>query len=268
MGAKIFIFVSVPIVFGNALKLDLELGQANVWPFLLMWMVLLSDDGKYKTLPKNFGKLVLNAFFLALAIQFKLYCILFVPILFLKRRFSLLFATLGATGFTLFLVPGLTHSFEFVMGENQAWINSLFQSSKELLASPYNVGMMGVLAKWGFHAFAIYLVSALGLCVLAIPLYKSSKNSAQSFTWVCFAIVLFNPLVWSYWVWFLIPALLAVICDFKRLSHGERWLLLVPFLFFNMQHARVAWNGGILMGVLVLLFLFYRVELRRSILLR
>ncbi len=243
-------FVSI-LFFGNAMRLELELGQANWLPMLAVMYVVYSNS------KLNWTKGLAFAF----ALQMKLYCVFFLPLLVFSKKYKVL----GWTGaFSLvftFLIPGLYHGVDFTIQETLRWFLTLSESSQGLLSIAQNVGIMGVLSRLGFSAGLALFVMGVFSVAWMYALYRMVRGASpdaygcdRGYGFSLIAIVILNPLVWPYWTWFLTPVLLGVIesqCKVSRLG-----ILLIPFIFFNMVHSQWAWSFGIPIGSLVLLYLF------------
>jgi hypothetical protein len=99
-----------------------------------------------------------------------------------------------------------------------------------------------------------------------------AKHQGQSADWFrnrsFAAIALLNPLVWSYWILFLVPLAGEILQDTKldwkkldaRRNRGGPVLIftalgflaaLYVLLAFASQHAKWAWNGGILLAMIL-----------------
>lgn len=231
------------LIFANALKLDLELGQINALPLLLLLYF-------FKVLRR---RPILAPLALALALQIKLYVAVVFLLLLFKWAWrpmvlSILFSLALALG-----VPALVHGSAFALSEFHAWVTTLTQSSKALLDSSQNVSIVGVLGTTAFYI--LFPLACWGL-------FKVRKLSLRRQGPLYMAMVfLFNPLVWSYWVLTLVPL-------FGVLIRAPKTKTLLALFFyawiaFNSQHAHWAWRGGILVGALWATLIGYKMIQRK-----
>lgn len=242
----------VLLFFGNALRLDIELGQINA--LVIYLLALLSGSLERESSWREDLKF---AFLFSIAVQLKLFCLVLVPLLLLQKEWRKL--GLGVFFIPLLSIGGVavTHGFGFAFSENRAWIASLTESTDELLLSSQNVALLGTAVKvFGlFVGKSVWMISGLAF------LFYLFKNRGRPIAWfrnrLLYSIAVFNPLVWSYWILFAIPLFTEKLKDFSFPTDlKSRALLGIGALFvfaaFNGQHATWAWNGGIF-GALVLL---------------
>jgi hypothetical protein len=253
------------LFFGNALRLDLELGQINalvLYLFVLLFGALSRPSKWSEDLP--FG------FVFSFAVQLKLFAVILIPVLILKREWRKL--GLGIIFLPLLSIGGVAveHGWAFAWAENQAWLRSLTDSTDGLLLSDQNIAALGTFSK----IFGLTLGKVLWLLAgggFAAYLWKNRTKSIDWFRdWLLFAISVFNPLVWSYWILYAMPLLATRFPDFegavRRRSRNIRFYgplaALFVFVAFNGQHARWAWNGGIFTGLALLGYGASRVRAR------
>jgi len=242
----------VLLFFGNALRLDLELGQINALVIYLLALLCASLERE-----SSWREDLTFAFLFSIAVQLKLFCLILVPLLLLQKEWRKL--GLGFLFIPLLSIGGvaLTHGFGFAFTENQAWIASLAESTDELLLSTQNVALLGTVVKvFGlFVGKSVWMISGLAF------LFYLFKNRGRPIVWfrnrLLYSIAIFNPLVWSYWILFAIPLFIEKLKDFSLPKDLKSQALIVVgtlfvFAAFNGQHATWAWNGGIF-GALVLL---------------
>lgn len=248
----------IVLFFGNALRLDLALGQMNAVVFALLWTLFGSLEHK-----KSWRVDGVFAVLFSFAVQLKLFSLVLIPVLIFRREWrklglGLLFIPLLSLGGVL-----ISHGLDFALAENARWLSSLFTSTDELLLSHTNAGLLGnAVRKLGLIAGKIIWILA-GIAYV-VHLWR---NRDRSLEWMrnrlLLAIALFNPLVWTYWILFSIPLFMEKArslrdeCFAQKVSRNRAWLVLFATLFilvaFSAQHARWTWHGGVL-GALILVF--------------
>lgn len=249
----ITLFILV-LFFGNALKLDLELGQMNAVVLFLL-TVLFSSLGRMKSWKEDlpFG------FLFSIAVQVKLFSFILIPVLIFRKEWAKLFSGLIFLPVLSLGGVALFHGWDFSLAENSAWLRTLFLSTDGLLVSEQNVGLLGTLAK------TLGLVAAQGIWGLAgisflVYLWKNRTRSVEWFRDILiYSVAIFNPLVWSYWILYALPLAGSKTPDFlgalRRRSPRERFFFVITAFFvfaaFNGQHARWAWSGGILCALIL-----------------
>jgi hypothetical protein len=258
----------------NALRLDLALGQINAFVLYLLALLFASLERKEKRaealaardgpsdLPPagRFLEDLLFGLLFSLAVQLKLFCLVLIPVLLLRKEWRKL--ALSALMLPLLAIGGVAlHSgWDFALAENRAWLATLSGSTDELVASEQNVAVLGAAAKaLGIGAGKIVWI-ALGAGWVGWLVRNRTWRVERVREWALGTVALFNPLVWSYWILYLIPVVSAVIERSKPGLLGKRlrirkWMpaLLFAGVALKSQHARWAWNGGILAGVIVVL---------------
>lgn len=222
------------ITFSIGLRDELKLGQANLWPLLLVLPAWLSRPRPPMTATMTTTMTMTRRFdWTGLAIgaawgfaaQWKLYALVLGPLWLLRRRWTVF---LGAIAFTVLsqgLVLSLAHGSDFAVQENLRWVRSLSASSEELLISQYNVSALGIFGKWGMHAGLSFgpwayglwlaLASAWGAVLVWSERTAEARDSPYlvfwSTSWAWAGIVLLNPLVWPYWLCFCLPLFVAYV---------------------------------------------------------
>lgn len=235
------------LFFGNALRLELELGQINALVLYLLVLLFAALDR-----PSSWKEDLPFAAIFSLAVQIKLFSFVVVPLLFLRREWRKL--ALGFAFIPFLSVGGVAveRGWDFAFAENRAWLASLNESTAELLVSEQNVAALGTFGK----AFGLGVGKALWLVAGTLFAAYLWRNRARPVEWfrdrLLYAVALFNPLVWSYWILYALPLFVA------RPRKPEGLVALVAALFvlaaFNGQHARWAWNGGIFAGLILIGF--------------
>ncbi len=262
LGLRPWAIVLWILFFGNALRLDLALGQANALVFFLL-LLLFSDLERPSRLVRDVGYGVI----FSLAVQLKLFAGIVVLLLIFRRQWRKLF--LGLALLPVLSIGGVAieQGWTFALSENVAWLASLADSTDELLVSSQNVGVLGFFARNASSlGLSLGWAKAAWLLVGAGFLYYLWTERNRPAIWLrnrlLFAISAFNPLVWSYWILFAFPLADEAargIATVLRNSRTRRFQTIAAvawvFLAFNGQHARWAWQGGILVG-LILIFTF------------
>lgn len=255
---RLGVIVLFIVFFGNALRLDLALGQLNALVLYLLLLLFAILD-RERSLERDLG----FGFLFSFAVQLKLFALVILPLLVFRREWRKL-------GFGVLMLPILsiggvafTHGWDFAASENRAWLRSLATSTDELIVASQNVGLLGFLARI-FPAEGLLIAKAVWMAAGAGLLFYLWRYRFRSVTWfrdqLLWVISVFNPLVWSYWILFAFPIALRA---GERVAEGWRSrplftrvgiLLssLLIFAAFNGQHARWAWSGGILLGLILL----------------
>jgi hypothetical protein len=256
------------LVFSIGLRDELKLGQANLWPFLLVlpaWFV----RPKRRAEPHGVDWIgfAVGASW-ALAVQWKLYALVLGPLWLLRRRPMVFAGAIALTALTLGGVLSLAHGPQFALAETQRWLASLTQSSEELLISTYNVSLLGILGKWSGAlrgwAYGIWLLVAAPWGIVQLWAERdASRDPAParvfwSASWAWAGIVLLNPLVWPYWLILCVPLFLCYVRDATVTSvrdAGVRfWIVCAAFGVANWtQNFALVHRGFGLLAVLALM---------------
>ncbi len=249
------------LFFGNALRLDLALGQMNALVlYLLLLMFALLEKERSRVRDLGFGLLF------SFAVQLKLFSLVIIPVLLFRREWRKF--ALGVLMLPILSLGGvaLAHGPQFALSENREWLRSLATSTDELVISAQNAGLLGTLARafpWGELVVAKALWIAMGTAFLVFLWRNRIRGVGWFRNQLLLVIAVFNPLVWSYWILFSFPLAVRASELFPRTWHGSgsagRTALAVGagivFFAFNGQHANWAWNGGILFGLIFVWFL-------------
>jgi hypothetical protein len=266
------------VVFGVGLRDELKLGQANLWPFLLVlpaWFVgphVAARDRDQPARGIDWPGLLIGACW-AFAIQWKLYALILAPLWLLRRRVAI---WTGALAFTLLTLGGalaVAHGPAFAWHENLRWLQSLAASSEELVVSKYNVSTLGILGKWSRHLGVppqpwAYLAWGGLLVAWVVTLFwaeRAAQRNDDRFrrfwaaSWAWAWIVVLNPLVWPYWLFFCLPLFLAYVRDAAREGRALRDVTFIAvcglFAAANwLQNTKWVHEGGSWVAVLSLLF--------------
>lgn len=265
---SVWLWLIALVTFSVGLRDELKLGQANLWPLLLVlpaWVSGARDRSWVK------GLLVGAAW--GFAIQWKLYALVLGPVWLLRRRWDVFTGALLFTLASLGLGQALAHGADFAWAENARWLRSLTASSEELLISQYNVSALGVFGKWGLAAgisfgawaYVLWLMLAIawGLVLLWAERSAQARDSSYlvfwSTSWAWAGIVLLNPLVWPYWLFFCLPLFLAYLLDHYRRAGFRVDALLVAtaslFALANwLQNTAAVHQGLSFVAVSLLMF--------------
>ncbi|GEM_PF-2510269 len=260
--------VLVTILFlGNALRLDLELGQVNAFVLFLLAMLFTILDR-----PRNLREDVPFGVAFSIAVQLKLFAVIFIPLLIVRREWRKLLLSIFFLPFISLGGVALFHGWDFALSENRAWLASLSESTDALLLSEQNVAALGTFGKLLGLAMGKLLWLATGLGFAAF-LWKNRDRPVEWFRdWLLFGIVVFNPLVWSYWILYALPMFASRLPDFegafRRRSPSAHFYggVAATFIFFafNGQHARWAWNGGIFIALVLMAMAVSKVRTNRA----
>ena len=178
---------------------------------------------------------VFAGIFLSIAIQFKLYGLIALPLLAFRRwiiglllHFALATLVLDGLWLTAFHGPAFAYS------ENASWFASLTASTKDLLADGYNVSILGVLTRWsgGILAYTVWLMAALYALATLNQMRDTDPVFAAIFALGC--VPLLNPLAWPYWNLLLFPAVLHFALPFAVGPRRAHPLSADPALGFSL----------------------------------
>ena len=258
-------------VFVVGLRDELKLGQANVWPFLLVLPVFLTGGrpaaaGGVRRGVDWSGVAIGAAW--ALAIQWKLYALVLVPIWLLRRRVAVWVGVVCAMVATLVCVQALVHPWDLAIAENARWLRTLTQSSEQLLISTYNVSLLGILGKLaGTLGLWAYVLWGLFACAWVACLVWAERHArARDLAWLRFwsgafawaGITVLTPLAWPYWLLLCAPLFLVYVvmntADGVRSADPGFWAVCALFVVMNWaQNHAVVHAGGSLLAILVLM---------------
>jgi hypothetical protein len=249
------VLLVVLLFFGNALRLDLELGQINA---VVLYLLVVLFEALER--PSSWREDIPFGAVFSLAVQLKLFAFVLLPLLIFRREWRKLL--LGFLFLPLLSIGGvaLEQGWAFALAENRNWIVSLTQSTDGLLFSAPNVGALGTFGKilGPVGGTIVWLIAG---AAFALYLWKNRRRSVEWFrNRLLYAIGVFNPLVWSYWILYALPLFASRMPDFegafRRRSRRARLLggfaAFFIFVAFNGQHARWAWNGGIFAALIFL----------------
>jgi len=286
------LFLVALTVFSIGLRDELKLGQANLWPLLLVLPAWFAGKASpaIETAQAGSGRLDLRGLAIgaawAFAIQWKLYALVLAPVWLLRFRLSVWLGALAFTVLSLFGALALAHGADFAVQENLRWVRSLTASSEELLISQYNVSALGIFGKWGLRAgvpfgawaYALWAVLALAWgAVLVWAERDAQRRDAPrlrfwSTSWAWAGIVILNPLVWPYWLLFCVPLFLSYVDEAWAHARKSSRLAVLGFLAVSALFALANWQqnmsvvheGLSFVAVVVLLFDAQRRARRRD----
>jgi hypothetical protein len=267
-----WLWLMLLFVFGVGLRDELKLGQANLWPFVLVLPAWFTGPRRRNASQIDWTGLAIGAAW-ACAIQWKLYALVLAPVWLLRGRPQI---WLGALAFTLLSLLGAMaafHGAQFALTEDLRWLRSLTASSEELLVSKYNVSALGTLGRWtaqpgappSVWSYAVWLLLAAAWGLELLWAEREAKRRAAPFlrfwsaSWAWAGIVVLNPLVWPYWLLLCLPLFLAYVAEATRggFRHADPIFYAVSLIFiaanFGQNHP-IAHAGAALGAVLLLLF--------------
>jgi hypothetical protein len=265
------LWLTLLAVFSVGVRDELKLGQANLWPYVLVlpaWFARSRSSGQ-----RGFdaGGFAIGVAW-GLAIQWKLYALVLAPLWLLRRRAQVWIGALSVTLLTLLVVLSLAHGWQFAVDENARWLQSLTSSSEQLLISKYNVSALGIIGKWTAHsgdspaswAYVVWGALALGWGAALVWAEREAAVRAEPYlvfwsaSWAWAAVVVLNPLVWPYWLLFCAPLFLAYVTEATaaglRAAGLRFWLVCALFAGMSWaQNYAVVHRGGSLVAVLALM---------------
>jgi hypothetical protein len=275
-GRAFALWILLVIVFSVGVRDELKLGQANLWPFLLVLPAWFAGARPPTRRDFDWRGLAIGVAW-GLAVQWKLYALVFGPLWLLRRRPQVFVGALLVTAVTLCGIQSLAHGWSFAIAENVRWLQSLTASSEELLVSQYNVSLLGTLGKWSRHfggslgawAYAIWLAVALAWGAALVWAEREAAARAVPFLvfwsagWAWSAILLLNPLVWPYWLTLSVPLFLAYVteatADGVRRAGPSFFIVCGVLALMNwLQNYAIVHAGGSLVAVVALLVDAYR----------
>jgi len=234
--------------FSVALRDELKLGQINIVPIALLYFFLKSWE---QDRPFYQGTLF------SLACQFKLYCLIALPLLIIHRRFKILFIALGVYGVLNLGVFAVWNGWALALSETHDWLSTLATSTVDILTSRYSVSILSTFLKlthlsWLAHGIWV----SCGAIFLLLQWRLRNLPGLHQWAFLLLSILLLSPVSWPCWMIFSFPALFYVFSEPQK-SHGSVWLkgALTAFIFVNTNNL----NSGItyrglpcLMGLIIL----------------
>ncbi|HET8939171.1 MAG TPA: glycosyltransferase family 87 protein [Polyangiales bacterium] len=279
---SLWLWLIALITFSIGLRDELKLGQANLWPLLLVLPAWVSGARPRDARGFDARGFAIGAAW-AFAVQWKLYALVLGPLWLLRRRWAVFAGAITFTVLSLGAALAAVHGGDFALQENISWLRSLTASSEELLISQYNVSALGIFGKWGlsaglgFGAWAyvlwLMLAAAWGLILLWSERDAAMRGKSYlvfwSTSWAWAGIVLLNPLVWPYWLMFCLPLFLAYVHE-QTLTRGLQldaaFIIVVSvFLLANwLQNTELVHAGLSFVAVCGLMFDAQRRARRRD----
>jgi hypothetical protein len=250
----IAISFAATLLFYNALRLDLELGQMNVLCLLLLSAGFLG----MKVYPSSIFRDLFIGLSFAIAVQIKLFCLIFCPFLFFRREWRILFSALIFFGMTTLGILAIQRGFEAAWLENEAWVRSLFSSTKDLIFDVSNVSLVGWSNRRGGDVLERILWIPACFAILLLSFLFRKKDPFQVSAILFLGVIFLTPLVWTYWVIFLAP-LFILHFSFKwrnGFSFSREDALWFPVaLIFQAQHSHLNMNYTLFPGLILFTFL-------------
>jgi hypothetical protein len=270
---SVWIWLTALLTFSVGLRDELKLGQANLWPLLLVLPIWFTGARAHEQKLFTLSGLAIGAAW-GFAVQWKLYALVLGPVWLLRRRWDVFVGAIAFTLASLGLLLAAAHGGDFAWQENVRWLRSLTTSSGELLVSQYNVSALGIFGKWGqavglgFGAWAyvlwLVLAGAWGGMLFWSERDAHARSDAYlvfwSSSWAWAGIVLLNPLVWPYWLCFCLPLFLAYVHETALGADGPKpdaafIAVLALFLLANwLQNTVFVHQGLSFVAVCALLF--------------
>lgn len=277
-GRAIFLAGLTTLFFGNALRLELQLGQINAVVLATLYALFVSYDvspgpGRGIDTRRSFGRLLVQSLLLAFAIQLKLYACVFLPYFFFRKDWNLIVLAFALIGGMSLGIPALYHGWDFALLEFVRWLQTLTNSTGVLLVHETNIGLLGTASRYTSLEIGKWIWAALGFAFTGLLFALRDAPSLRVLAWGLFGIVLLNPLVWTYWVLFLAPLFIPAL---DRRLFGPReelrlrgWFFWGSVIFcgvsFNLQHSHLNWAGGLCAATLLTAWLAWRPLAEREI---
>lgn len=239
------------VLFTNPLRLEWELGQINGVVMLVLYGTFTFLNRKTILFD------LVAALMFAFAIQLKLYALIAVPIFVFRKRIFFLIATTVWIAATTLGFLAWQRGWEASLAENAAWISTLTHSTEGLIQDFSNISVFGWVARIAGGGGSVVVGAGLILAYVYHEWRNRSGDLKDSYTRFLAAIVVFNPLVWTYWVLFLIPRALRnsdELLDRLKTSRVELALFGLTAISFQMQHSK--WNAAYAMFPAICLFLW------------
>ncbi len=250
--------LSLVVVQASPLAEELGLGQINLIPIGLLWVFF----DQYKR-DATWVRLVVVSLALSIAIQFKLFALLAFPFLVFRREWKWVAICLLEILLCSWCVPALVSSPAFASSEFSSWLTHLFSSTQDLMSSRYNASLLGALLKAGLPSVLATGLWALGvLTFFGFQFRWKDRDVLESAAWTLLAIVVLNPLVWSYWSVFALPALLWTLGTVVLAKQPRRYLTFtIAFAFVwvlvtQAHHSYFNRDGAFAVVMIVLAALF------------
>ncbi len=189
------------LVFGWPWQYEFRLGQVNVIPLLCLFLAA-------RRLDERPDALWLPASLLALALHFKLYAIVFFPILLLRRKLGVM-AAAALVYASLCLLVLAVRTPEAAFDEHRLYLEHLQATSASLVHHRYNASVLGIVGKLGGGAWQ-FLAWAAAIAGFAAVIVRNRRAPLAWHAAVSLAAVpLLMPIAWSYWMVLAYPAVSA-----------------------------------------------------------
>ncbi len=235
---------------------ELKLGQLNLIALLLCYSAFRNQD-------ESGSGTVRGGALLALAIQIKLYCLIFVPLLLFRRAWTMTFFAVASVAVMNFGWLAAFNGMDFAVSETSGWLTSLFASSRDLLSDGYNVSVLGVLVRWAGIQSWVYVIWGLMVAIyLHFAFAMRDADPLYGFLFGMACVLPLNPLAWPYWTILAAPAFVYVLLPMalgtrKGISPARAlWLEFVAlfyFVFSLQQNQPLSQRWGILTATFLFL---------------
>ncbi|RYZ86692.1 MAG: DUF2029 domain-containing protein [Proteobacteria bacterium] len=239
-------------LFINPLRLEWELGQINGFVLIVLYGTFIFSNRK-----TVLGD-VIAALGFALAIQLKLYSLIAVPVFLFRKRGLLLILTMVWIVATTLGVLTLQRGWDAAWTENLAWLATLTQSTGQLITDYSNISILGWVARLTHPLVGAVVTFSVILSYVVLEWRLRERPLFQTYPRFLAAIVVLNPLVWTYWVLFLIPLVISGSEQLIRriqTSRGALAGLIGVMISFQMQHSRMNAAYAMFPAVIFLLWL-------------
>lgn len=278
---NIIILLSTLILAIHFLR-ELHLGQVN---YLLLFLYILALYF-YKIEKRNLFSLIL-----ALSIFIKPFTLIFVPYLFIKKKYAELLLISGFS-ILLFLLPFLFYdSIETTLNQYQLWFNELRieLSHKQGLLENANHTIFSIIARYtpirfliinGTIAFVyqILLLFGIGIAFLWFTKINSENNNTEqqryfSIIELSLLVTLIPLLAFTSENAFIFSQILVfiILINYKNLKKHEKGLSIIAFIFIGANFTELIGkslskfvddNSLISFGTLILIYLLYILRIR------
>ena len=224
--------VMVILVMGKFYARELDLGQVNV-PFTIAAIGAL--------LAMRAGREMLAAALLVLTIIIKPYGVFLLPVLLARRQQATIVAT--AIGFCLLLLlPVPLYGLSRTIGLHEGWWQTVAGSTAPNLATPENVSLAAMYARWlGAGELSVTLAAASSFVLLGAVVIVFLRRQSVSFpeglegSLLLLLTPLLSPQGWDYVLLMATPAVIYLANYLDRLPPVWRGLTVVAALTMGLS---------------------------------